>query len=120
MNESAQVLKSASRWGMIWGFLTILFGFFAIGSPFVSGLAVAMFIGIALLAAGISNDGGDGDRVSVWWIDRAGRYRGYWTTRYSADEADRAAGDLFHRGWHHDINRRLERKTGFRLGLDDL
>ena len=54
MNENAQALKSASRWGMIWGFLTILFGFFAIGSPFVSGLAVAMFVGIALLAAGIS------------------------------------------------------------------
>ena len=54
MNENAHALKSASRWGMIWGFLTILFGFFAIGSPFVSGLAVAMFVGIALLAAGIS------------------------------------------------------------------
>jgi uncharacterized membrane protein HdeD (DUF308 family) len=54
MNENAQALKSASRWGMAWGFLTILFGFLAIGSPFVSGLAVAMFIGIALLAAGVS------------------------------------------------------------------
>ena len=54
MNENAQTLKSASRWGMIWGFLTILFGILAIGSPFVSGLAVTVFIGIALLAAGLS------------------------------------------------------------------
>lgn len=54
MTENGQTLKSASRWGMIWGFLTLLFGFFAIGSPFVSGLAVAMFLGISLLAAGLS------------------------------------------------------------------
>jgi uncharacterized membrane protein HdeD (DUF308 family) len=54
MSDNAQQLKQASRRGMIWGFLTILFGLFAIGSPFVAGLSTAIFIGIALLAAGIS------------------------------------------------------------------
>ena len=54
MSDNAQQLKQASRRGMIWGFLTILFGLFAIGSPFVAGLSAAIFIGIALLAAGIT------------------------------------------------------------------
>ena len=39
---------------MLWGILTILLGFFAIGSPLYSGLAVAVMVGIALVAAGIS------------------------------------------------------------------
>lgn len=54
MNENAQQLKKVSGWGMAWGILTMVCGFVAIGSPFVSGLAVTLFIGIALLAAGIS------------------------------------------------------------------
>jgi len=54
MNENPQALKSTSRLGMLWGILTILLGFFAIGSPLYSGLAVAVMVGIALVAAGIS------------------------------------------------------------------
>lgn len=54
MSEGAEALKSASRMGVIWGILTLLFGLLAIGSPLVSGLAVAMMIGIALLAAGLA------------------------------------------------------------------
>jgi uncharacterized membrane protein HdeD (DUF308 family) len=54
MNESAQELKKASNRGMIWGILTIIFGFLAIGAPVVSGVAVTLMIGIALLAAGVS------------------------------------------------------------------
>lgn len=54
MNENAQQLKKATGWGMVWGFLTILFGFMAMGAPLQSGLAVTMVVGIALLAAGIS------------------------------------------------------------------
>ena len=54
MNNQSQPLNQVSRMGMIWGVLTILFGFMAIGSPLVSGLAVAILVGIALLAAGIS------------------------------------------------------------------
>ena len=54
MNENAQELKSASGWGMVWGILTIIFGFMAIGAPFASGIAVTMVVGISLLAAGVS------------------------------------------------------------------
>ena len=54
MNENVQQLKSASGWGMVWGILTIIFGFMAIGAPFASGLAVTVVVGIALLAAGVS------------------------------------------------------------------
>ena len=53
MNENEQALKSVSNLGMLWGILTILLGFFAIGSPLYSGLAVAVMVGIALVAAGI-------------------------------------------------------------------
>ena len=54
MNENAQELKKASNRGMIWGILTILFGFLAIGAPVASGVAVTLMVGIALLAAGVS------------------------------------------------------------------
>ena len=54
MNEGAQVLKNDSRLGTLWGVLTILFGLLAIGSPLYSGLAVAVMVGFALVAAGIS------------------------------------------------------------------
>lgn len=54
MNDSAEPLKQASRMGIIWGILTIILGILAIGSPLVSGLAVALLVGMALLAAGIS------------------------------------------------------------------
>ena len=54
MNENAKELKSASGWGMVWGILTMLCGFMAIGAPFASGLALTMVFGIALLAAGVS------------------------------------------------------------------
>jgi uncharacterized membrane protein HdeD (DUF308 family) len=54
MNENAAAPRGASSLGMLWGILTILFGLFAIGSPLYSGLAVAMMLGIALVAAGAS------------------------------------------------------------------
>ena len=54
MNEDTKALKTASRMGMLWGFLTILFGFLAIASPLVTGLAVSILVAIALLAAGLS------------------------------------------------------------------
>jgi len=54
MNETAQPLKQVSRVGILWGIMTIIFGFLAISSPLVSGLAVAIVVGIALLAAGLS------------------------------------------------------------------
>ena len=54
MNDNAQPLKKASNRGMIWGVLTIFLGVLAIGSPLVSGLAVAITVGAVLLLAGIS------------------------------------------------------------------
>ena len=54
MNEGSQRLKKLSGWGMVWGILTILFGFMAIGAPFVSGLVVGMLVGIRLVFAGIT------------------------------------------------------------------
>ena len=54
MNDQADQLKKASGWSMLWGILTILIGFMAMGSPLASGLAVTLVVGIALLAAGVS------------------------------------------------------------------
>jgi uncharacterized membrane protein HdeD (DUF308 family) len=54
MNEQVQPLKQASRRGMFWGVVTLFCGILSIGSPLVSGLAVAMMIGAFLLLAGIS------------------------------------------------------------------
>ena len=45
---------SSSRPGMLWGILTLLAGFVAVGSPLMSGLVVTMIVAITLLAAGIS------------------------------------------------------------------
>jgi len=47
-------IRSASRWGLLLGILTLVFGFLCIGSPLVSGLAVATVVGILLIMAGIS------------------------------------------------------------------
>ncbi|NNJ66103.1 MAG: HdeD family acid-resistance protein [Xanthomonadales bacterium] len=54
MNEEAQALAQVSRRGMAWGVLTLLLGLFAIASPVIPGLAVAIMVGAALLLAGIS------------------------------------------------------------------
>lgn len=54
MNEQVQPLKQASRRGIVWGVITIFCGIASIGSPLVSGLAVAIMVGIILLVAGAS------------------------------------------------------------------
>ena len=54
MNENATAPNGAPKPGMLWGILTMFFGLFAIGSPLYSGLAVAMMVGFALVAAGAS------------------------------------------------------------------
>jgi uncharacterized membrane protein HdeD (DUF308 family) len=41
------------RRGWIWGIVVLLCGLLAIGAPLVSGLAVTLFLGIALLVAGL-------------------------------------------------------------------
>ena len=54
MNENAQELKKASGWGMVWGILTLILGFMAIGSPLASGIAMTLVIGATLLGAGVA------------------------------------------------------------------
>ncbi|MEJ2384725.1 MAG: DUF308 domain-containing protein [Xanthomonadales bacterium] len=46
--------EAGQRRGVLWGVLTLVCGAFAVGAPFVSGLAVTLMIGIALLAGGVS------------------------------------------------------------------
>ena len=52
MNESAEVIKKASGAVTLWGVLTMVLGVLAMGAPLVTGLALAVLIGVALVAAG--------------------------------------------------------------------
>ena len=54
MNDTTQPLKSAGRKGMLWGVLTIILGFVAMGSPLVAGLWTTLILGVLLLMAGVS------------------------------------------------------------------
>lgn len=54
MSEQSQQLKQASGRGIVWGIITIICGVLSIGSPLVSGLAVAIMVGVFLLMAGFS------------------------------------------------------------------
>lgn len=54
MNQQVDQLRKVSGRSMLWGVLTILIGMMAIAAPLASGLAVAIIIGVALLAAGVS------------------------------------------------------------------
>lgn len=53
MNEASQDVKKASGLITVWGILTIILGFLAMGAPLVTGLALAVMIGIAMLMAGL-------------------------------------------------------------------
>ena len=50
MNESSADIKKASGAITLWGVLTIVLGVFAMGAPLVTGLALALMIGISLVA----------------------------------------------------------------------
>ena len=54
MTESTQPIKKASGAITVWGVLTIILGFLAMGSPLVTGLAMAVMIGIAMIFAGVA------------------------------------------------------------------
>ena len=54
MNEVNQEIKQASGAVAFWGVLTVILGILAMGSPLVTGMALAVLIGMALLIAGIS------------------------------------------------------------------
>ena len=47
-------IRSSSRMGTTWGFVVMLLGMLAIMAPFISGVAVASFVGLLLIAAGLT------------------------------------------------------------------
>ena len=53
MNEVGHDVKEASGLITVWGVLTIILGFLAMGAPLVTGLALAVMIGIAMIMAGL-------------------------------------------------------------------
>lgn len=54
MNESSQTAIRASGAVTLWGVLTIILGVFAMGSPLITGLALAVLIGISMIVAGLA------------------------------------------------------------------
>jgi len=54
MNESSQTAIPASGAVTLWGVLTIILGVFAMGSPLITGLALAVLIGISMIVAGLA------------------------------------------------------------------
>ncbi len=54
MNELSEAAKKTSGAVTVWGVLTIVLGIFALGSPLISGLALAVLIGISMIAAGLA------------------------------------------------------------------
>ena len=53
MNELSTGTKKASNIVTLWGVLTMILGVFAMGSPLITGLALAILIGISLVTAGL-------------------------------------------------------------------
>jgi uncharacterized membrane protein HdeD (DUF308 family) len=53
MSDVSQDVKKVSGLVTVWGVLTIILGFLAMGAPLVTGLALALMIGIAMLVAGL-------------------------------------------------------------------
>ena len=53
-DPGAEVVRGASRTGIIWGILTIMFGVFAIAAPGFAGVAVTTLVAVFLIAAGIA------------------------------------------------------------------
>ncbi len=54
MNESSQAVKKVSGAVTMWGILTMILGVLAMGSPLVTGLALAVMVGIAMIIAGLA------------------------------------------------------------------
>ena len=54
MNETRQAVRSASNAGVIWGILTIILGFLAIGSPYFFGTMVSMMVAFMLIGSGVA------------------------------------------------------------------
>ncbi len=53
MSDMAQDVRGVSRWSTVLGILTLVLGMLAISAPLVSGVAVAITVGLLLSASGI-------------------------------------------------------------------
>ena len=53
MSDVAQDVRGVSRWSTVMGILTLVLGMLAISAPLVSGVAVAITVGLLLSASGI-------------------------------------------------------------------
>lgn len=54
MHESSQAITQASGAVTAWGVLTIILGVFVMGSPLITGLALAVLIGFSMIIAGLA------------------------------------------------------------------
>lgn len=52
-HSPADVLRHASTWSIIWGFLLIVFGMLAVGSPLIAAVAVNAVIAWLIILAGV-------------------------------------------------------------------
>lgn len=54
MDEIANVVKTGSRVGVVWGLIVLILGVLAMMAPLVPGIAVTVMVAILLLAAGLA------------------------------------------------------------------
>jgi uncharacterized membrane protein HdeD (DUF308 family) len=52
-STTANLVRQASTWSIVWGVLLILFGMLAIGSPFLAAVAVSGFVAWLIVLAGV-------------------------------------------------------------------
>jgi len=52
-HTSADIVRHASTWSIVWGVLLIIFGFLAIGSPFLAAVAVSLVLAWLIIFAGV-------------------------------------------------------------------
>jgi uncharacterized membrane protein HdeD (DUF308 family) len=52
-HTSADIVRQASTWSVVWGVLLIIFGALAVGSPFVAAVAVNAVIAWLIVLAGV-------------------------------------------------------------------
>ena len=79
MNEAAEALDDASKTSTWMGFLTVIVGIIALGSPLASGVALTYLIAILLIIGGITRGiyafkaGSLGKGIlmlGLWWASR--------------------------------------------------
>ena len=54
MSEITEIAKAGSRGATAWGICVVILGMLAMGMPFLTGIAIAVSIGVILLATGVA------------------------------------------------------------------